>query len=327
MAITLVNVTGKLNLGSITIPSTTKGNALIVVCAGLGTNPSWPPTLTDNVGDTFTFLPDSSDQADSQTDMGIYLCQHTAGGATTISVSGGNTIGTAWVYEVSGQNIAKASAGATNGVNTPGQGTNHTNLPGPSLTFSSDAFIVATGTDNAGGHSVNSPFTNDPVTGQLSASGHYSALAAQSPVQPTFARQFNSSNWQTSAAAFVDLGPQPCSVFAHLTNPSAPLTDPNSTFIRFVLRGFSGSIPTVGTPAVMIETQKDFPVDATGLVSATLWSNPDITPAGTWWTIEFWNQGKATARFNVLVDCRTSALDLSNIQLPSKIIAGKTGGF
>jgi hypothetical protein len=323
MSMTLVQAVGKV-ASTLPISSTVAGNALIVVMSGASGAPA-TLTMTSNAGDTLAYVTNSTDIADSQIDMQVWFIQHGKGGATSISVSpgGGNT--TLWLFEVSGQNIAAAAAGATNGVNTPGFGS-ATTIPGPALNpgAASQVFYVATGTDNAGGQSINSPFTQVTVTGQLSAAGY---LFSSGTVTPQFSRQFSSSNWQTSAAAFVDLGPQPCSVFAHLTNPSAPLTDPNATFIRFVLRGFTGSVPTVGTPAVMVETQKDFPVDATGLVSATLWSNPDITPAGTWWTIEFWNQGKATARFNVIVDCRSGALDLSNVTLPSKVIPGKSSGF
>jgi len=82
----------------------------------------------------------------------------------------------------------------------------------------------------------------------------------------------------------------------------------DSQFLRFRLRGFSGSIPRVIATDVVVETQFDAPASAG---QTTITQNSDINPAGTFWTIEFHSHGKTTSQGNFRLSCGS---DLTSVQ-------------
>jgi len=93
---------------------------------------------------------------------------------------------------------------------------------------------------------------------------------------------------------------------------TATLFDPGNNdivgnaFVRFRLRNYDGTVPTVQSAGLFIETQLDsFPATG-GAISQTLWGNNVITPSGTYWTCEFWNNGRITSSGNYLIDGNTN---------------------
>ena len=78
------------------------------------------------------------------------------------------------------------------------------------------------------------------------------------------------------------------------------LTPTNSTaFVRFRLRNFSGFAPRtngagsgVCAGTVFVSTQKDVSPNGSGAISTTLCGNDVISPANTYYTLEFWTNGK-----------------------------------
>lgn len=87
---------------------------------------------------------------------------------------------------------------------------------------------------------------------------------------------------------------------------------PANAFVRFRLRNYSGSVPRILGSTVVVETQVDVSIDpATGLLSTSLWGNDSLSPAGTFYTVEYFNKGKITSQFNIRVVCPT---DLNTVQ-------------
>ena len=123
--------------------------------------------------------------------------------------------------------------------------------------------------------------------------------------------------------------PTRCTVTANLRD--AADNPANPAFIRFRLRNFSGSVPRILGFWVLGETQADVFPDNTGFVSTPLWTNDNIETRGTvgatFYTVEFWSNGRITSQMNVFLACSGGTIDLDNLQLPSYILAGKTSGF
>lgn len=84
-----------------------------------------------------------------------------------------------------------------------------------------------------------------------------------------------------------------------------------NAFVRFRLRNFSGFVPRVTGTAIIVQTQFDVrPTDTNGNFSTTVYANSDIIPntcgaggtdACTWWTVEYWNDGKVSSSGNYCV--------------------------
>lgn len=91
----------------------------------------------------------------------------------------------------------------------------------------------------------------------------------------------------------------------------------NSGFARFRLRNFAGSVPTANSFTVLAETVVDFFPNSSGVISASIWPNSSISPAGTFYTIEMWSDGRITSSVNAVLD---SSVDLSNVVPISNII-------
>lgn len=78
-----------------------------------------------------------------------------------------------------------------------------------------------------------------------------------------------------------------------------------NSYIVIRLRNFAGNVPRVNGIGTQVRVDSG-PIrpDGTGLVTTTLWGNDQITPAGTFFTIEFWDQGKMTSTGNYGI-CKT----------------------
>jgi len=60
------------------------------------------------------------------------------------------------------------------------------------------------------------------------------------------------------------------------------------------------------SPIVIAETQIDAFPDANGNISRAIWGNVDIIPAGTFYTVEFWDQGRITSSRNYTINANMS---------------------
>jgi hypothetical protein len=95
----------------------------------------------------------------------------------------------------------------------------------------------------------------------------------------------------------------PCTVTATLNDTSAAALQGNA-FVRFRLRNYSGFVPRVLGTAILVETQIDVVPNGSGLVTTQLWGNDNIDPGGgsnppsTFYTVEYWNQGRITSQGN-----------------------------
>lgn len=100
----------------------------------------------------------------------------------------------------------------------------------------------------------------------------------------------------------------PCTVTAHLQTADDQGLQGNA-FVRFRLRNFSGFVPRIVGTSIIAETQIDSLPDNTGLVTVTLWGNDNIDPSGTFYTVEWWNNGRITSQGNFLITGASLALD------------------
>jgi hypothetical protein len=97
--------------------------------------------------------------------------------------------------------------------------------------------------------------------------------------------------------------PSPCTVTAQFNDPTGTNLQGNA-FVRFRLRNYSGFVPRVLGTAILVETQIDVAPNSSGLVTTQLWGNDNIDPGGTsnppstFYTVEFWNQGRITSQAN-----------------------------
>ena len=96
-----------------------------------------------------------------------------------------------------------------------------------------------------------------------------------------------------------------CTVTATICDPSQTNLL-GSAFVRFRLRNFQGFVPTVQTSNVICETQIDAVPNPAGVISQVLTCNTAIYPANTWYTVEFWNQGRPTSSGNYIFNGNTS---------------------
>lgn len=65
-----------------------------------------------------------------------------------------------------------------------------------------------------------------------------------------------------------------------------------NTIVRFRLRNYTGYVPKVLITGVLVQVQKDFLPDNNGNVSGNIYGNDQIDPSGTYYTVEFWYQGR-----------------------------------
>jgi hypothetical protein len=96
-----------------------------------------------------------------------------------------------------------------------------------------------------------------------------------------------------------------CTVTATICDPSQTNLLGNA-FVRFRLRNFQGFVPTVQTSNVFCETQIDALPNPAGVISQVLTCNTAIYPINTFYTVEFWNQGRPTSSGNYYFNGNTS---------------------
>lgn len=107
----------------------------------------------------------------------------------------------------------------------------------------------------------------------------------------------------------------PITVTASLTDPSSTALQGNS-FLRFILRNFSGFVPQVSGTSILPEIQIDALPNGSGAISQTLWKNSDISPATTFYTVQLWNQGRITSSGNYIFNASTSLNTASQLNAP-----------
>jgi hypothetical protein len=103
---------------------------------------------------------------------------------------------------------------------------------------------------------------------------------------------------------------------------TATLIDPSGTglqgnaFVRFKLRNYQGFVPVVTGTAVICETQIDAFPNGSGAVSQALWGNNNITPSTTFYTVEFWDQGRITSSGNYIFNANTNLNTAAQLNAP-----------
>lgn len=106
----------------------------------------------------------------------------------------------------------------------------------------------------------------------------------------------------------------PVTVTATITDPSGTVLAGNS-YVRFRLRNFDGFVPSVAGQAVIVESQLDA-VPTAGAISQLLWPNSAISPSSTFYTVEFWNQGRIIYSANYIFNGNTNLNTASPINTP-----------
>jgi len=136
---------------------------------------------------------------------------------------------------------------------------------------------------------------------------------------PQASASTSGNKWGTIALALTPVLPAGvCLVTGQLQNADgSPDNDANS-FVRFILRGYSGQVPRVPGQSIIAEPQIDVYPDTNGNVSTLLWGNAAIVPANTFYTIEHVRKGRVTSRANYIVTCPFNLN--SAIPIPPKTI-------
>ena len=123
-----------------------------------------------------------------------------------------------------------------------------------------------------------------------------------------------------------------CTVTATICDPSQTNLLGNA-FVRFRLRNFQGFVPTVQTSNVFCETQIDALPNPAGVISQVLTCNTAIYPINTFYTVEFWNNGRPTSSGNYYFNGNTSLNTASTInpapapQGPQSIVLENNGAL
>jgi hypothetical protein len=111
-----------------------------------------------------------------------------------------------------------------------------------------------------------------------------------------------------------------CTVTATITDPSGASLLGNA-LVRFRLRNYTGFVPVVSGTSVLCETQIDAYPNPAGAISQILTCNTAVSPPGTFYTCEFWNQGRPISSANYIFNSNTSLNTASNIN-PAPAPAG-----
>lgn len=107
------------------------------------------------------------------------------------------------------------------------------------------------------------------------------------------------------------------SVTCTLNDPSGSLlTNASSAFVRFILRQFQGFVPLVQGTSILCEIQIDATPNSSGVVTQNLWPNNAITPASTFYEIQWWNLGRITSRGNYLINAATNLNSAAQLNAP-----------
>lgn len=102
---------------------------------------------------------------------------------------------------------------------------------------------------------------------------------------------------------------------ATLNDPSGTALQGNS-FVRFILRNYQGFVPRVTNTSIIAETQIDALPNSSGIISQNLWGNNSITPNTTFYTVQFWDQGRITSQGNYLFNANTNLNTAAQLNTP-----------
>jgi hypothetical protein len=94
-----------------------------------------------------------------------------------------------------------------------------------------------------------------------------------------------------------------------VTDPSGTgLNNPTNSnaFVRFILRNFQGYTPLVSGTAIVAETQIDCIPGSNGAFSQNLWPQNALTPSNTFYSVQFFSQGRITSQGNYIFNASTS---------------------
>ena len=111
-----------------------------------------------------------------------------------------------------------------------------------------------------------------------------------------------------------------CTITATITDPSQTSLLGNS-YVKFRLRNFTGFIPQVAGTCVVCEDQIDAYPNPAGAISQVLVCNTAISPPNTFYTVEYWNQGRPISSANYYFNANTDLNTASNIN-PAPAPAG-----
>ena len=100
-----------------------------------------------------------------------------------------------------------------------------------------------------------------------------------------------------------------------------------NSFLRCRLRNFDGYVPQVSGTAVVVETQLDVFPNSSGVVSTLLWGNSDISPASTFYTFEFWSNGRLVTSGNWTINANTNLNTAAQLNPPPGPAAPYTIAF
>jgi len=89
-----------------------------------------------------------------------------------------------------------------------------------------------------------------------------------------------------------------------------------NAFVRFKLRNFAGFVPRVNATGVLAETTIDAFPDGSGAISQSVYQNNEISPDTTFYTIEFWDQGRITSSGNYLINGATDLDTAAQLNAP-----------
>jgi hypothetical protein len=78
-----------------------------------------------------------------------------------------------------------------------------------------------------------------------------------------------------------------------------------SGFVRFRLRNFQGFVPVISGTSIIAEPQIDAQPNSSGYIDVLIWGNNNITPANTFYTVEFWSNGRITSSGNYVFNVNT----------------------
>lgn len=288
---------------NVTIPATTAGNTLVVAGMKPGISSGLPPKL----GGVPLGFPAG------MLGSGLAYTNNIPGGQTVLTFGavgpGGAPPSAVVVYELTPCTLDDT------GTAQPTPAASETGVSvGPFSRLGNSAYfeVIEQGATGGAYNSVNSPWIFDytlsplPQTGDSMGSVVY-ILNVTSTQTPIWNVTNPGSNCGVSAITLLESGTATVGGVLAETQVDAYPAGVSNAFARFRLRDFAGTIPTVlagGLLATITGT-----LDA-GAISQSLVPNSSISPAGTFYTIEIWSNGRITSSGNATV---TGSGDLSTL--------------
>ena len=189
-------------------------------------------------------------------------------------------------------------------------GTGSTTVPlaSPSDVQASDLLLYFGSNAAACSDTVNRGAQLQQVTDGGNASGclYAETLAASGQVTATFSYPTaGSGNFQSIVAVQVTGNPVTPGIIAESQIDAYP-TGVYNKFVRFRLRNYAGQVPVAGNGLIASVTAT---LDS-GSITQNIIPNTAITPAGTFYTIEIWANGRIVSSANAVI---TTSVDLSTL--------------